>query len=208
MDNPWCEIALSDYEDHMSLASVGQLQVLNAVMKTQLELHPVASVIILGLAGGNGLEHVDTGKYRRVWGVDVNQAYLAEAEKRFPQLAGTLECLCLDLRSQAAGLPQAELVIANLLIEYIGCDAFVQVLAAAAPRFVSCLIQIDAGAGFVSESPYLHAFDRLDEIHCQMDEGELARALAAAGYRPVDRAEHPLPNGKKLLRLDYRAVGN
>ena len=36
MRNPWETIALSDYENHMSLAGVGQLQVLNQMMKEQL----------------------------------------------------------------------------------------------------------------------------------------------------------------------------
>ena len=33
--NPWKEISLSDYENHMSLESVHQLQALNRIMKEQ-----------------------------------------------------------------------------------------------------------------------------------------------------------------------------
>ena len=35
MNNPWETIALSDYENHMSLESVSQLQVLNRMMGEQ-----------------------------------------------------------------------------------------------------------------------------------------------------------------------------
>ena len=35
MSNPWEEIALSDYENHMSLDSVKQLQAMNSIMKKQ-----------------------------------------------------------------------------------------------------------------------------------------------------------------------------
>jgi hypothetical protein len=35
--NPWEEISLSDYEKHMSLESVKQLQALDEMMKIQLE---------------------------------------------------------------------------------------------------------------------------------------------------------------------------
>lgn len=62
MPNPWEEIPLSDYENHMKLDSVMQLQTMNQMMKGQLNAYPVSSVIILGIAGGNGLEHIDKNK--------------------------------------------------------------------------------------------------------------------------------------------------
>ena len=58
MVNPWIEILLDDYENHMRLGSVMQLQTMNQMMKSQLEDYPVSSAMILGVAGGNGLEHV------------------------------------------------------------------------------------------------------------------------------------------------------
>ena len=57
MRNPWEEIRLEDYEKHMALDSVRQLQALNGIMKAQMEAYPVKTVMILGVAGGNGLEH-------------------------------------------------------------------------------------------------------------------------------------------------------
>ena len=119
-NNPWEEIPLSDYENHMSLDSVQQLQMMNRAMKEQFDLYPAESVMILGVAGGNGLEHIDKDKYSKVYGVDINPVYLEETEKRHPELSGVLECLCLDLTKDAAKLPHAELLIANLVIEYIG----------------------------------------------------------------------------------------
>ncbi len=55
----WQEISLDDYENHMKLDSVMQLQTLDSMMKEQLNDYPVSSVMILGVAGGNGLRHVD-----------------------------------------------------------------------------------------------------------------------------------------------------
>ena len=54
MRNPWEEIRLEDYEEHMALDSVRQLQALNGIMKAQMEAYPVKTVMILGIAGGNG----------------------------------------------------------------------------------------------------------------------------------------------------------
>lgn len=64
MSNPWKDISLSNYENHMSLDSVMQLQSMNQTMKSQLEDYDVHTVMILGIAGGNGLEHIDIEKYQ------------------------------------------------------------------------------------------------------------------------------------------------
>lgn len=63
MKNPWEEISLADYENHMQLDSVMQLQGLNQMMKGQFEAYPVSDVMILGIAGGNGLEHIRKDKF-------------------------------------------------------------------------------------------------------------------------------------------------
>ncbi|MDD2302859.1 MAG: methyltransferase type 11, partial [Eubacteriales bacterium] len=68
MNHPWEEINLTDYENHMKLDSVMQLQVMNDVMKAQLSDYPLQTVMILGVAGGNGLEHVTSDKIKRVYG--------------------------------------------------------------------------------------------------------------------------------------------
>lgn len=51
MENPWKEIGLDDYEAHMGLDSVSQLQAMNRMMKEQFSACPAASVMILGVAG-------------------------------------------------------------------------------------------------------------------------------------------------------------
>ena len=51
------------------------------------------------------------------------------------------------------------MVIANLLIEYIGYDCFQKAIVQTSPKYVSCIIQINMEDSWVSDSPYLHAFD-------------------------------------------------
>lgn len=205
MKNPWEEICLDDYENHMSLNSVLQLQAMNAIMKQQFEAYPVNTVMILGNAGGNGLEHIKKEKYRTVYGIDINEAYLLATSERYPELSDVLQCLCMDLINDADKLPASQLVIANLLIEYIGYPAFQNVVLQVRPVYVSCVIQINADTGnWVSDSPYLHAFDRLDEVHHQMEESALTAAMEAIGYENTLRDAVSLPNGKALVRLDYQ----
>lgn len=208
MTNPWEEISLDDYEKHMSLDSVRQLQALDSIMKEQFAAYPVETAAVLGVAGGNGLEHIDADKFRRVYGVDINADYLSAVSQRYTQLSGVLECLHIDLINEAEKLPQAQLLIANLLIEYIGYEAFQRDVWQTAPRYVSCVIQINTDEEqWVSESPYLHAFDRLDEVYHQMEEETLTVAMEDIGYSLILQETYPLPNGKALVRLDFQKKG-
>lgn len=209
MNNPWEEISLDDYENHMSLDSVYQLQTMNAIMKAQFEDYQAETAMILGIAGGNGLEHIRTEKYKAVYGIDINEGYLEKIRQRYPMLGNVLRLMCLDLTSEADRLPKAELVIANLLVEYIGYQAFVEAIRPICPRYVSCVIQINGEAEkWVSESPYLHAFDRLDEIHHQMEENALEGEMNKIGYVCISKSASSLPNGKKLLRIDFAKSTN
>ena len=209
MKNPWEEISLDDYENHMSLDSVYQLQTMNAIMKAQFEDYQAETAMILGIAGGNGLEHIRTEKYKAVYGIDINEGYLEKIRERYQMLGNVLRLMCLDLTSEADRLPKAELVIANLLVEYIGYQAFVEAIRQICPRYVSCVIQINGEAEkWVSESPYLHAFDRLDEIHHQMEENALEGEMNKIGYVCISKSASSLPNGKKLLRIDFAKSTN
>ena len=107
MKNPWEEIPLTDYESHMKLDSVRQLQTMNEMMKGQLDSYHISSVMILGIAGGNGLEHIKRDKFEKVYGVDINPSYLEEVVHRYPEFDGVLECLCVNLIDNADSLAQS-----------------------------------------------------------------------------------------------------
>ena len=204
MNNPWEEISLDDYENHMSLDSVKQLQAMNKIMKEQFEAYPASTAMVLGVAGGNGLEHIRRNKYQTVYGVDINGDYLRTVSERYADLSDVLKCLKIDLIYDADKLPEAQLLIANLLVEYIGYDVFQRVIRKVNPEYVSCVIQINTDdKQWVSDSPYLHAFDRLDEVHHQMDENLLSTKLMEIGYKEILQTRTALPNGKALLRMDF-----
>lgn len=203
MSNPWEEINLNDYENHMSLDNVYQLQKMNKMMKEQFYLYDVKSVMILGIAGGNGLEYIDTNKFKCVYGVDINPNYLSEYKRRYPELGDIFKTICADLMDENLQLPCSELLIANLLIEYIGYECFQIVVKMVRPKFISCIIQINTENSFVSDSPYLHVFDRLDEVHHQMEEKVLIDCMQKIGYTHKLTKDDSMPNGKKLVRLDF-----
>ena len=204
VDNPWKEIPLSDYENHMSLENVSQLQAVNAVMKEQFDMYPATTAMVLGVAGGNGLEHIDKEKYQKVFCVDINPLYIEQAKARHSDLEDVLEFYCLDLVYEAEKLPHADFMMANLVVEYLGYDAFRNVVNVVRPDYVSCVIQIDNDDSFISESPYAHSFDSLEEVHYQLEQSKLTDTLEKAGYHRRDMSEYPLPNGKSLVRIDFK----
>lgn len=204
MKNPWEEIPLIDYENHMKLDSVMQLQAMNEMMKGQFNNYLVSSVMILGIAGGNGLEHIKKGKFERIYGVDVNSSYLKEVISRYPNLDGLLECLCINLIDESNKLPKADMIIANLLIEYIGYECFKKTIKYVYPKYVSCIIQINIEDNWISDSPYLHVFDGLQEVHHQMNEQALEKAMLEINYQAIKTLEYKLPNGKKLVQMDFK----
>lgn len=201
--NPWTRIRLDDYEEHMSLDSVRQLQALDDMMESQLYDYAVASVSILGIAGGNGLRHVDPQRIETVYGIDINETYLQACRERYPGLQTCFRPVCLDVSRPEALLPASELVIADLFIEYVGCEKFAETIHRAAPKIVSCIIQVDPGEDFVSESPYLEKLRILDSVHHTIDPQTLDLCMEKIGYRRCKSATKALPNGKQLCRFDY-----
>lgn len=203
VDNPWKGIKLSDYEGHMNLESVRQLPVLRVILKEQLESYDIKKAMILGIAGGAGLEHVQENQLEKLYGVDINQSFLAECLNRFGKLCPMLELINEDLMDEKCVLPEADLVICNLVAEYIGYEALLVAVRKSQAKYASVVIQVNKQQGFVSDSPYLKAFERLDEVHCLMEEEVLISKMENQKYELICKKKEDLPNGKVLVRLDF-----
>ena len=204
MSNPWKAIKLSDYEGHMNLESVKQLPVLRLMLKEQLESYDVTSAMILGIAGGAGLEHVAPGQLDKLYGVDINDGFLEQCASRYQHLMPMLELVNCDLMDPKCQLPQTEMLICNLVAEYIGYDSLIRTIKTTCPKYVSCIIQVNMNQNFVSDSPYLKSFSRLDEVHCLMEEEVLKGKMNDIDYHFIDEKVEDLPNGKLLIRLDFK----
>ncbi|MCI9553530.1 MAG: methyltransferase type 11 [Acutalibacter sp.] len=205
MMNPWEQIPLYIYEAHMSLEQVAQLQALNCIMKNQWRASPSAvSAAIFGIAGGNGLEHCGN-KLQTIYGFDVNQKYLQACAQRFRSVLGErLQLQQVDLTEQGSKLPVVDLVIADLVIEYIGIKTFCAHVAMVKAKYVSCVIQRQLEpTSFVSASPYQEQFQAVNQLHQDVDPHCLQKEMLQYGYVLVLREISDLPNDKQLLRLDF-----
>jgi hypothetical protein len=206
--HPWLAIPLDVYEVHMSDPGVGQLQLLHEVFGRQLADTPARRLGVLGVAGGNGLDLVDLETTDAVVGYDINPDYLASCEARYRPLLGDRLRLVQASLDRSVVIEPVDLLIANLLVEYVGAEEFVAFVAANAERIgvLSVVVQRNGSAGFISASAQSASFDGLASVSSEVDADALSGALAAVGFTAVHGAEHPLPNGKVLVRRDFRTA--
>jgi hypothetical protein len=185
---------------------VGQLQRLHEITGEQLAAYPSRAIGVLGIAGGNGLEPIDPETTDAVYGYDINPDYLAACETRYRGDFGERLHLIETRIDRTVRIERVDLLIANLIVEYVGIDEFVAFAAANARSIgvLSCVIQRHNGEGFVSSTDYASSFDVLGSVSSDIDPETLTSAMSDGGCVALDRREYPLPNDKTLMRQDFR----
>ncbi len=206
MANPWEKIELNIYETHMQSENVYQLQTLSDITKQQLNDYASTNVVIMGITGGNGLDHIDTGRTKKVYGIDINREYLDICKRRYKQLGSVLELICCDLSDTDVVLPFSNILICNLIVEYLGIDKFIELISNNKEKveIISCTIQLSNRTGFVSKSSLSSAFEPLMSIQHDIDPEALIQKLLDAGFCCMLKLTYPLPNGKEFIRMDFK----
>jgi hypothetical protein len=205
-----------EYDAHMAHPHVMQTQALSRIMKEQFalvpeEARPHATIAILGVANGNGLEHVIPCNIGQIIGVDINEAFLSACEGRYPELKDRMRLYVLDLSVEAekaaAILSSCDLMIANLLIEHVHRDRFEKVIKGMrrCGQILSCVIQINPDGVIVSHSGAEHAFMEIVRVEEQESIPAVDTLTENSGYHKTGQKEYELPNGKRFVRLDYIA---
>ncbi|KAA6464539.1 methyltransferase domain-containing protein [Acidobacteria bacterium AB60] len=195
--NPWLAISLEDYEGHMSSEGVRQTPALSQLFRRALDRFRPASVAVLGIAGGNGLEHIDSAATKRVVGVDINQKYLDQVHRRFPQLPG-LESHCHDLAHDVLSIPQVDLVYAALIFEHAGLGrALDNALALVEPSgTLAVVLQLPSDTAQAVAATSYASMQDLKRDFALIDVDGLVRLLAEKGFPLVDNTRQELPAGK------------
>lgn len=189
----------------MSDARVGQLQQLHHITGEQLTAYPPRTIGVLGVAGGNGLDLINPETTDTVYGYDINTDYLDACKARYHDSLGDRLHLIETSIDRSVKIEPVGLLIANLIIEYVGAEEFVAFAAANARSIgvLSCVIQRNDAAGFVSSTDYASSFDALASVSSDIDPETLDAAMSDAGFAALGRREYPLPNGKTLIRQDF-----
>lgn len=199
MSNPWLDIPLADYEGHMRSAGVGQLAVLSELFQSVLSRLNPESVAVLGIAGGNGLEHIDCSVTKRIVGIDFNRHYLEEAGRRFGDLPG-LELVCFDLSKEGLRLPPVAMVHAALVFEHVDTrNALENALALVSPLGkLSVVLQLPGTIEQdVASTAYL-SMQALKKGFALIGTGGFSRLLESRGFLLLEQETRSVPGGKAL----------
>jgi hypothetical protein len=139
---------------------------------------------VLGIAGGNGLDLIDPRTTDAVYGYDINPNYLAACETRYLDDFGDRLHLIESTIDRSVTIERVDLLIANLIIEYVGIDEFVAFAAANARSIgvLSCVIQRNKAEGFVSSTDYASSFEALAPLSSDIDPETLASAMSDGGF--------------------------
>ena len=119
MSSPWLDIPLEDYEGHMAMPDVGQAVMLASEFTWLLDALKPTSVAVVGCAGGNGFQEAVNAGVSRIVGLDINPAYLANAQKRFAGRISGLELYCADVEQEMPHLSRIQVLYAALIFEYV-----------------------------------------------------------------------------------------
>lgn len=197
--NPWQQIPLADYEAHMNAAAVNQSTALSNLFAEALALRKPASVAVLGVAGGNGLDRIDENHTRRIVGVDLNPHYLSTVRERFANLPG-LELHAIDLAQEPVTLPPVELVHAALIFEHTGLgQPLTNALALLLPEgALSVVLQLPATESRNVGDSGVASIARLAAHFSLIDPAALTHTLAERGLHLVHEQHAPVPGGKTL----------
>ncbi len=196
MSDPWLQIPLEDYEGHMASPGVLQASALGELFAQALTIVQPASVAILGVAGGNGLERIGPG-VERVVGVDLNPHFLEVVRERHAHLPG-LELHCLDLARQVIEIDPVQMVHAALIFEHAGIELCLDnALSLLLPDgALSVILQLPSQTtGTVGPSRFV-SMDRLKDHFVFVEPLHLCSLLALRRYRLAHEVSRAVAAGK------------
>jgi len=183
----------------MDSAGVQQLTVLSELFKCALDRCLPESVAVLGVAGGNGLEQIDCTTTKRIVGVDINQQYLDEVQRRFGTLAG-LELYCRDLDQRDFSMVPVALVHAALIFEHVELGVALEnaISLVAAGGRLSVVLQLPSVDEQGVASTSYASMQTLKQDFALIDTVEFQRVLRQKGFQLVEQETRSLPAGKAL----------
>ncbi len=197
MTNPWLAVPLADYEGHMASPAVQQSDALASLFAEALSVRRPASVAILGIAGGNGLERIDSALTHRIVGLDINPAYLAAVRRRFSKLPG-LELHAVDLADRTLPLAPVHLVHAALFFEHAGTGPSLDNALALLGEdgALSVVLQLPSASEPAVGSSGIASIRTLQTHFSLIDPQQFRTTLQERGLEPVYEAHRAVPGGK------------
>ncbi len=202
--NPWLVIPLEDYERHMSHHLVGQAILLNSLTKKYLNEIKPATAVFLGIAGGNGLEHIDKNITKAVYGIDINQDYLDTVFKRYKHAIGFLQLKNLDIVKNPETICRADFIWAALVLEYTGVDKGLEFCTNNIRKGGHMIVSIQSNNNNPSVSTTgIESVKKAGKLFSIVGPENLLGKTNETGYILIGKEENVLPNGKSIITFHF-----
>lgn len=158
----------------------------------------------LGIGPGNGLEHMHPEITDTIYGLDINQEFLAVCKQRFASKFKDLILVPIDLNVGYYTEDRVNLIIANLVLEFVDYERFAMQLdlLAFSGTVASIIFQVKNSAGVVSNSG-VTALQVLSGFSQEVSEETLEKSMTKKLFSIVKRQELMLLDGKVFVRVDY-----
>ena len=202
--NPWLRIPLEDYERHMCHHLVGQSVLLNFLTKKYLDEIKPEIAVFLGIAGGNGLEHININITKSVIGIDINPDYLNIAFERYKHTITSLQLMNLDLVKNSESICKADFIWAALVLEFTGIDKALEFCTNNIQKDGHLVVSIQSNNNRQSISPTgIESIKKAGEIFSIVNPDMLQSRAAETGFRLIGKEESDLPNGKSIITFHF-----
>ena len=200
MTNPWLSIPLGDYEGHMNHPTVQQLRALSELFKHAVIHAKPRSVAVLGVAGGNGLQHVTDRDIVRVVAIDINQQFLEATRARFARFgsSASLELHCADLTVDQIRIKPVDLVHAALIFEHAGTENALENAVSLVGRHgrLSVVLQLPTPEQMPVAPTAFESMQALRDHFAFVDRDRLHLSLEDRGFVPDTELTWPLRGNK------------
>jgi hypothetical protein len=206
MRSPWLDVPLADYEGHMSWPGVGQADMLATQFAQLLIKWAPTSAAVIGCAGGNGFDRLDTGITRRVVGIDINPQYIQELAYRYAATLPGLELYVRDIQEPVERIEPVDLIYAALVLEYVEPGPVLRNFKVLCrPQGVLAIVlQLPSDKGeTIAESPFTSLKGLAPDMHL-VSAADLAACAAESGFAPLASRRIVLSSGKAFALQVFR----
>ena len=181
----------------MTSEAVRQLEPLAVLFAEALARRQPESVALLGVAGGNGLDRIESCTTHRIVGLDSNPGYLDAIRERYSHLPG-LELHCLDLAATGIEVAPVALVHAALVFEHAGTELCLEnALSLVAPGgAISIVLQLPATSDANVGSSGIESIRKLKDHFRLIDPRLFCSEVARQGFELDFETQVALPGGK------------
>jgi SAM-dependent methyltransferase len=190
----------------MALPEVAQAQALSNLMASALTEYTPMSLAVIGCATGNGFEHINTARTRRVVGIDINPDYLKILETRYGGGIPRLELIKADITDSGFWIDPVSMVFAGLVFEYVDVLCALRNIARcldAEGIFVAVLQEPSTESTPVTATRY-KSLELLSPIMNLVSPMEFSNMCGSVGLQEIMTDTIPLKKGKAFFVGFYR----